>query len=157
VLQYIQYLINITEVLKTLFDIFHRVISLVIHEYKRRFPWNSHLLVACRDTVRQNEWNWERKGTRNDADIRGTFKAGRTPLLYRWLILRERVSNRAASYNPFDKPKRSSRVGWALSVHIGMTYLQFLAFFPTAISSLSISILLFIVHLPFEYNVRVLM
>ena len=31
--------------------------------------------------------------------IRGTFKAGRTPLLlYRWLISRERLSNRAASY-----------------------------------------------------------
>jgi len=30
---------------------------------------------------RQNEWRQERKGTRNDADIRGTFKAGRTSTL----------------------------------------------------------------------------
>lgn len=46
------------------------------------------------------ETNRER---RTRADI---YAARLKPPLYRWLISRERVSNRAASNNPFDKSKR---------------------------------------------------
>jgi len=126
-------------------------------ECKRRF-YNSLIIAiyhscSSRDGIRQNEWNWERKGTRNDADIRGTFKAGRTPLLYLWLISRERVSNRAASYKL--QPVRQAEAVVArllgfLCTH-GMTYLQFLASFPSAIPALS-----FFVFFPFKYMYNIL-